>query len=324
MISEITLSVPLVREGLQRQQVDFQYPLDVLVKEVKRVQKRLPRSYDTMARLMALSRPIVEVVMLEAGCYQEELERQGKGRPQVSRVSLMTLLLFQQVKGLAHDRQMQRVLAQQPQWLHALGLKKAPDHDTIGKFRNSLPPHTWDAFFHKLTASLFAFGLMTGDSEMIVDSAPVEANQNFARSNAAPKLDEARLEAFLDALDLTPALRLIAAPSDRGRPAKYSNDVLLKFLLFEKVCGFLSRSQAVNYLPKHVKVARMLGFDPADLPTLANITSFLDRIPPVSWIIRPLVGQMTEFFDAQSEYDEEDPLALFFWGPSYRRLAAGP
>ncbi len=247
------------------------------MKEIKRVQGRLPRSYEPISRLLALARPIVEVTMLEVGCYEEGVEHQGKGRPLIPRVSF-PLLLFQQVKGLVHDGQVQRVLSQQQQWLHALGLKKAPDHDTIGRFRNSLPPETLDAFFHKLTAALFAFGLMTGDTEMIVDSAPIEANQNFARSHAAPRIDKARLEAFFKANDLTPALFLIAAPSDRGRPPKYTKEALLKFLLFENVCGFLSRSQIINYLPKHPKVSELLGFDPAELPTLPNIMSFLDRI----------------------------------------------
>jgi transposase len=317
MTSEISLAPLDIEQTLKQQEMPFGYPIDLLLAEIAKIQAKFLKSYDPIAQILALARPIVEVVMMESG-YFEVPPKSTKGRPRLSRVTLVTILLLEQIHQIGGDRQMERELGSHPAWLHALGLKKAPDHDTLGKCRNSFSPDFFGQFFHKMTALLFAFGIMTDDSAMITDSAPIEANQNFARSNALPKIDDQRLDAFFNALDLAQVLTLIASPSGHGRPIKYSNDVLLRFLIFEKVCGFLSRSQALKYLTKHSATASLLGFDPDDIPTLQNLNAFLDRIPPINWLIRPLVDQITDFFDAQPDYDENDPLSFFFWNPSDR------
>lgn len=307
------LTVEQVQQALVQHQQLVRYPLDLLVAEVNKVQRQFPEGSDPVARLMAVARPVVEVAMMEAGYFEDARPTGKRGRPRLARAALMTILLFAQLKQFKHDRQVARELERHPAWVKALGLKKAPDHDTLGKFRNSLSPAFFETFFHKMTAFLFAFGILDGDSAMVVDSAPVEADQNFARSNAVPKIDEGRLRAFFDALDLAPALRLMVPPAGHGRPAKFPREALLRFLMFEKICGFLSRSQALKYLAKHPSAAEVLGFDPKDPPTSANVVSFLDRTPPVNFLMRPLVGQITDFFDAQPTYDEEDPLSFFFW-----------
>jgi hypothetical protein len=205
------------------------------------------------------------------------------------------------------------VLNAHPLWLKALGLKKAPNHSTMSKFRTRMGLEFFDAYFHELTNVLFTFGLISCEDKAIIDSAPIEACQNFARSNSGITINELRLQSFFDTVDFTPAVNLIAPQGARGRKPAYSNEVLLKFLVFEKLCGFLSRSQALKHVKEHPSAAKIVGFNGKGVPSEATITTFLKRIPPLSWLMRVMVEPMTEFFDERSDYDDnDDPLHFFF------------
>lgn len=136
--------------------------------------------------------------------------------------------------------------------------------------------------------------------------------QNFARSNGGITINKDRVKRFFDAVDFTPAVQLIAPACTRGRKRKYANETILKFIAFEKLCGFLSRSQALKHLKKHPETAELIGFPQDDIPSSSLISTYLNRIPPIPWLMRVMVDPITDFFAAQPEYDERDPLSFFF------------
>jgi hypothetical protein len=209
-------------------------------------------------------------------------------------------------------RQVERVLNAHPNWLKALNLDKAPSHTTLSKFRTKMGSEFFDAYFHELTELLDELGLIKEGEDAIIDSAPVEASQNFARSNAGIKINEERLQEFFRAVDFAPAVRLIAPACNKGRPRKYSNEVILKYVAFEKLCGFLSRNQAIKHLKEHPSIARIVGFQNGDVPSSSTIKTYLKRIPPIPWLMRALVDPITEFFESHPAHDEHDPLSFFF------------
>ena len=170
----------------------------------------------------------------------------------------------------------------------------------------------FDTYFHQLTELLFGFGLIKEGGEVIIDSAPVEASQNFARSNSGIKINEERLKNFFDTVDFTPAVKLIAPPSNHGRKRTYCDELILKFIAFEKLCGFLSRSQALTHLKKHPGAANIVGFNNGVIPSIATINNYFKRMPPIPWLMREMVGPITEFFESQADYDDHDPLSFFF------------
>jgi hypothetical protein len=88
---------------------------------------------------------------------------------------------------------------------------------------------------------------------------------------------------------------------------------MIRFLAFEKLGGFLSRSQALTHLAKHPEVATILGFPGGGIPTQATINAFEKRAPPLPWLMRVMVDPITDFFDERPDYDEDDPLSFFFW-----------
>lgn len=182
----------------------------------------------------------------------------------------------------------------------------------MSKFRKKRGIEFLDAYFHHLTEMLFAFGLIKENDDVIVDSAPIEASQNFARSNSGIKINEAKLQEFFNTVDFTSAVNLIAPACDRGRKRKYSNEVILKFIAFEKLCGFLSRNQALTYLKKHPSAAKIVGFRNGDVLSTPSINKYLHRIPPIPWLMRVMVDSITEFFESQADYDDHDPLSFFF------------
>lgn len=170
----------------------------------------------------------------------------------------------------------------------------------------------FDTYFHQLTELLFAFGLIEKKDDVIIDSAPIEASQNFARSNSSIKINEEKLKEFFNTVDFTPAVNLIAPACNRGRKRKYSNEIILKFIAFEKLSGFLSRNQALTHLKKHPSATKIVGFSGGDIPSPTTIHNYLKRIPPIPWLMRVMVDSITKFFESQSDYDDHDPLSFFF------------
>jgi transposase len=297
---------------MEKKEIKLPYPLEYTIEKIEKLKKKTPKSYDNIARILALSRPVVDLILFKMDYHEPERAPNSKGRPNIPIQTLILIHLLAQTMISDSYRQTERVLNANPMWLKALNLKKSPSHATMSKFRKTMGFEFFDTYFHQLTELLFAFGLIMEGDDVIIDSAPIEASQNFARSNSGIQINEEKLNQFFNAVDFTPAVSLIAPACNHGRKRKYSNEVLLKFIAFEKLCGFLSRSQALNHLKKHLGAATIVGFNAGDIPSTSTISNSLKRIPPIPWLMRVMVDSITEFFESQSEYDDHDPLSFFF------------
>jgi len=145
-----------LQEPPAREKIGIEYPLEILFEELERVEKKLLKSYDAVAQILALARPIVDVLMLECGYNEVERRPGGRGRPALSKVPLMLVHLLAQVSpiGAGSYRQFQRALDSRPLWLRALELEKAPDHTKMSKFRTEMGPGFFKQFFQKLVLLL--------------------------------------------------------------------------------------------------------------------------------------------------------------------------
>ena len=303
--------LPLLQQTL-KEEIKLPFPLQYTIEKIEKLKKKIPKSYDNIARILVLSRPVVKLVLHKMDYFEPKRAPNSKGRPVIPVTTLILVHLLAQTMISDSYRQTERILNTHPNWLKALNLRKAPNHTTMSKFRKKMGIEFFDAYFHQLTELLYEFGLIKEGDDVIIDSAPVEASQNFARSNAGIKINEERLKEFFSTVDFAPAVKLIAPACNRGRKRKYSNEVILKFIAFEKLCGFLSRSQALTHLKKHPGAATIVGFNSSDVPSTSLISSYLQRIPPVPWLMRTMVDSITEFFESQAEYDDHDPLSFFF------------
>ena len=250
MIYQEDLPFVSLLEQVDKKDIKLPFPLEYTIEQIEKVKKKIPKSHDTIARILAISRPVVELVLFEMDRQEPERAPNSKGRPGIPTTTLVLIHLLSKTMISDSYRQTERVLNAHPAWLKALGVRKAPSHTTMSKFRKSMGIEFFDTYFHQLTELLFAFGLIKEGDDVIVDSAPIEASQNFARSNVGIKINEEKLKLFFDTVDFAPAARLIAPACNRGRKRKYSNDAILKFIAYEKLCGFLSRSQALNKIIK--------------------------------------------------------------------------
>lgn len=285
------------------------YPLDILVEEIRRVWKALPASYDNVAKILALARPIIDVVFIECGYFEPDARRSPRGQVPISLVSLMLIHLLVKVGTIRYYRQVCRELAIHSCWLKALRLDKAPHHSTLRQFRNKMGRAFFKKFFHKLAALLVAFGLVDGDAAAIIDSAPVEARMNFARANTLPRLDLARLREFFTTVDFGPALEAFLAvhpPSNRGRKPKFEPLPMIRYLVFEQLAGFLCRTKGPKYLKKHPPVATLLGFSDGQIPTTQNVAAFEARNPSLADLLQPIADQLRAFFGSEAPLDPDN------------------
>jgi hypothetical protein len=312
MISEKYLPLDSLLRQVENGQGKLPFPLEYTLTEIEKIKKKLPKSYDKIARVLALSRPIVSLVLYEMDFHEVPKPPHSKGRPRLPTETLILIHLLAQTFITGGYRQTERLLNAHPTWLKALKLNKAPSHTTMSKFRTKMGAEFFDVYFHELTRLVHGFGLIQKGDAVIIDSAPVKACQNFARSNGGIKIDEDKLRHFFSTVDFTPAVKLIAPACTQGRKRKYSNKVMLMYIAFEKLCGFLSRNQALTYLKKHSGAAKIVGFASDDIPSTALVSTYLERMPPIPWLMRILVEPITEFFDAQEEYNDSDPLSFFF------------
>lgn len=312
MISQEYLPLESLLRQVEKGERKLPFPLEYTLNKIEKIKKKLPKSHDNIARILALSRPIVKLVLYEMEHHEVPKPPHSKGRPRISTATLILIQLLSQTFITDGYRQTERILNAHPTWLKALKLSKAPSHTTMSKFRTKMGVEFFDAYFRELTRLLHGFGLIKEGEPIIIDSAPIKASQNFARSNAGMKIEENKLQQFFNAVDFTPAVKLIAPACNQGRKRMYSNEVILKYIAFEKLCGFLSRNQALTYLRKHPGAATIVGFTANDIPSASLINTYLQRIPPIPWLMRVLVEPITEFFDSQEEYDDSDPLSFFF------------
>jgi len=312
MIYQEYLPFEFLLQQMDKKEINLPFPLEYTIENIEKIKKKIPKSYDTIARILALSRPVVELVLFKMDHHEPQRAVNSRGRPGICTKTLILIHLLSQTMISDSYRQTERILNAHPTWLKALKLKKAPSHTTMSKFRKTMGIEFFDTYFHQLTELLFAFGLIKEGDDVIIDSAPIEASQNFARSNSGIKINEAKLQEFFSIVDFTPAVNLIAPACNHGRKRKYSNEVILKFIAFEKLCGFLSRNQALTYLKKHPGAAKIVGFSSGDIPSTSSINNYLQRMPPIPWLMRVMVDSITEFFESQADYDDHDPLSFFF------------
>ena len=312
MIYQEYLPFVSLLEQVDKKEIKLPFPLEYTIEQIEKIKKKIPKSYDNIARILAISRPVVELVLFKMDYRELERAPNSKGRPGIPTITLILIHFLSKTMISDGYRQTERILNAHPAWLKALNLKKAPSHTTMSKFRKNMGIEFFDTYFHQLTELLFAFGLIKENDDVIIDSAPIEASQNFARSNSGIKINEVKLKEFFNTVDFTPAVNLIAPACNRGRKRKYSDDVILKFIAYEKLCGFLSRNQALTYLKKHPGAAKIIGFNSGDIPSTPSINNYLKRIPPIPWLMRAMVDSITEFFESQAEYNDHDPLSFFF------------
>lgn len=281
--------------------------LSFLQEEIEKVKKTLPRSYDSIARFLAISRPIVEITLMNCGDWTDQIEQNGPGKPPYPHTSLMFIHLLCKMRNTSY-RQVERELKEHPSWVKALHLKGVPSHSTLSLFRAKKGEAFFKDFFDKIADMLSHFHL-TDSREVIVDSAPIIASMNFARANATPKINIDRVREFFSAVDVSPAIRPLHATTQR----KYSLESMIRYLVFEKLGGFLSTSQALKFLEKNPEVAAILGFEGGKIPTQPSISYFVKSQGPVPYLLRPMVDAVTDFFDACEATPEDTDIDFFFW-----------
>jgi len=281
--------------------------LDLLQDEVNKIKKNLPKSYDSRAKFLAIMYPIVEVVLMICGDWTDEVEKTGRGRKPISHTSLMLINILAKMLNVSY-RQVVRELSEHPNWLKALKLNKAPSHNKLSEFRTEMGASFFKDFFYVIRDLLHDLNLIRGEGG-IADSAPISASMNFAKANAKPKIDESRVKEFFEGVDISPAINKLKIT----RKSKYPPESMLKFFLFEKLCGFLSRAQALRFLKENPWVAELLGFINGKIPSQATFTYFTKKQGEISKLLKPMVDIIAEFFECSDSIPAAPKKDLFFW-----------
>ncbi|MHA1728174.1 MAG: transposase [Promethearchaeota archaeon] len=174
MISEEYIPFDEYLHEVKTGEIKVSYPLEYTLKQLEKIKKKLPKSHDNIARLLALSAPMVELVFYEMGYHEPVKQPSSPGRPPFSSKALLLIHLLAQTFVADSYCQVERVFNAHPSWLKALGLKKAPNHTTLSKFRTARGEAFFDAFFHRLTQLLGELGLIFEEARGILYSVPVE------------------------------------------------------------------------------------------------------------------------------------------------------
>lgn len=281
--------------------------LDLIQNQVNLVKSKIPKSFDSTAEFLAITRPIIEVVLMNCGDWSDQFEPTGRGKNPISHASLMLIHILSKIKTASY-RHIERELNERPSWLRALKLDKAPSHSKLSMFRTEMGDSFFKAFFDNLTDLLHRLDLIKGES-ITIDSAPITASMNFARANTTPKINVERVRDFFTGIDLSPAIR----PLDMSRKRKYSPESILCFFMFEKLGSFLSTAQALKFLEKNVEVAKILGFTSGQIPSQPTLNYFKKTQGCVPNLLKPLVDGVIEFFENSVEKPEDSDIDFFFW-----------
>lgn len=281
--------------------------LDLIQDEVHKVKAQISPSFDSIAEFLAISRPIVEVILMNCGDWTDQIEHGGRGKPPISHTSLMLIHILSKMLGISY-RQIERELRAHNTWLKALNLKKAPSHSRLSTFRTERGKSFFKEFFYHLTTLLHRFELIKGD-EAIIDSAPILASMNFARANREPQLNVDHVKEFFSSIDVSPATTILQI----SRKTKYSPEAYIRFFMFEKLAGFLSTSQALQFLKHHPEVLKLLGFKNGHVPDYQNFTYFKKKHGAVPKLLEPMVDAVTEFFEESKTTPEASDIDFFFW-----------
>jgi len=275
--------------------------------EVERAKSKLPKSFDPIARFLAISRPIVSFVLTDCGDWTDEVKKEGPGKKPIAHASLMLIHMLAKALGVEY-RQIERELKTHPTWLKALQLKKAPSHARLSTFRTEMGKSFFKAFFDNLTDLLRRFNLIKSGGA-IVDSVPIVASVNFARANATPKINVERVREFFSSVDVSPAVRSLGI----SRKRKYDPASIIRFFAFEKLGGFLSIAQAIQFVQTQQEVAKILGFKNGQVPNQQSFNYFTRTHGSVPDLLKPLVDDVTDFFDCCEATPEDSDIDFFFW-----------
>ena len=281
--------------------------LDLLQDEVDTIKNNLPKRYDNRARFLAIIYPVVEVVLMICGDWTDEVEKTGRGRKPFPHTALMLINILAKMLNVSY-RQVIRELKEHPTWLKALKLKKAPSHNKLSEFRTEMGASFFKNCFYKIRDILFDLNLIEGEGA-IADSAPISASMNFAKANTKPKINEARVKEFFVGIDISPAINRLKIT----RKSKYPPEAIIKFLIFECVCGFLSRAQALRFLKEFPSLAELLGFINGKIPSQATISYFLKKHGSVSKLLKPIIDTVAEFFKCSDSMPADSDINFFFW-----------
>ncbi len=281
--------------------------LSFLQEVIEKVKKTIPKSYDSIAEFLAISRPIVEMTLMNCGDWTDQMEQKGPGKPAFSHTSLMLIHVLCKMRNVSY-RQIERELTAHPSWLKALQLPGCPSHSTLSAFRSEKGEPFFKDFFDKVTDLLHRYQLVNPE-EVIVDSAPILASMNFARANTTPKINLDRVKEFFTRVDVSPATRSLTI----GRKGKYGLEAIIRFFVFEKLGGFLSTSQALKFVEDNPEIAKILGFEKDQIPSQPVLSYFVKAHGPIPSLLRPVVDAVTEFFEDCEATPEDTDIDFFFW-----------
>lgn len=281
--------------------------LELLQDEADKIKKNLPKRYDNRAKFLVILYPIVEVVLMICGDWADEIKKTGKGRKPISHTSLMLINILAKMLNVSY-RQVVRELSEHPNWLKALKLNKAPSHNKLSEFRTEMGASFFKNFFYVIRDLLHDLNLIKGGGG-IADSAPISASMNFARANTKPKFDEARVKEFFERVDVSFVIDNLKIT----RKSKYFPESLIKFFLFEKTCGFLSRAQVLKFLKENPHVAEFLGFMGGKIPSQATFTYFTKKHGDVSKLLNPMVEEVAKLLGCADSIPADSEMAFFFW-----------
>jgi len=281
--------------------------MDLIQDTIAKIKKHLPKRYDKIAKFLAIMYPVVEVALMMCGDWTDEVEKTGRGRKPYPHTALMLINILAKILNVSY-RQVIRQLNEHPTWLKALKLKKAPSHNKLSEFRTEMGVSFFKNCFYKIRDMLFDLNLIEGEGA-IADSAPIEASMNFARANRKPKIDGACAKELFVSIDVSAAINLLKIT----RKLKYPPEAIIKFFIFEIVCGFLSRTQALKFLKENPAIAEVLGFKGGQIPSQATISYFIKKHGSVSKLLKPIFDTLAEFFKYSDSMPSQSDMNFFFW-----------
>lgn len=286
--------------------------LQLLYDEIARIRESLPKSYDKVAQILAFARPLIEIVLANCGVADPPRSKGMKGPIPTPKVTFMLMQILSEVGWIGGSRQVEREINAHPTWLKALELKKSPHHSVLGKFRIAMGEEFFHRFFIELTRIMLQLGYIDqGEGAAgIIDSAPRDANMNFARANVNVTLDEALIENFFQTIDVCRFTTSIPT-STRGKKPTFTYEILSRFLLFEQLGGFLSRSKALRHLKEYSHLATLIGIPSGAELSDATVSNFEKRCGGKNVVFKALIDQISDFFGIHPLSDDGKVVPFF-------------
>lgn len=122
-------------QKVEVKEIKLPFPLEYTLENFEKIKKKIPKTYDNIARILALSHPVVELILFMMDYHEPERALNSRGRPRIPIKTIILIHLLSQIMISDSYRQTERILNLHPNWLKALNLKKAPNHTIMSKFR---------------------------------------------------------------------------------------------------------------------------------------------------------------------------------------------